>query len=98
MWPGTKTGRGRHKYGLVMTGSRQDGSRRARLTHVVMWTALHGPVPQGKELHHRCMTELCCNPSHLQPVTHQENGLLVRPETKKWREDNMREIQKLRWT
>jgi hypothetical protein len=47
-----------------------------RAAHVVIWEAIHGPVPAGKELDHRpgC-PKRCVNPSHLTPVTHQENML-----------------------
>lgn len=32
-----------------------------------------GPVPKGLELDHLCRVQACVNPSHLEPVTHQEN-------------------------
>jgi hypothetical protein len=32
-----------------------------------------GPIPDGKELHHRCGVYACWNPEHLEPVTHAEN-------------------------
>ena len=41
--------------------------------HVVAFTALVGPVPKGLELDHLCRVHCCCNPAHLEPVTHQEN-------------------------
>lgn len=49
-----------------------------RFSHVVFWEREYGPVPPGKELHHLCVeaghgTTLCCNPEHLEPVTHTEN-------------------------
>lgn len=33
----------------------------------------NGPVPEGLELDHTCRNRPCCNPRHLEPVTHAEN-------------------------
>lgn len=41
--------------------------------HVVIWTALRGPVPAGMELDHLCAVKSCVNPGHLEPTTHQVN-------------------------
>jgi len=42
-------------------------------THRLGWKLLRGPIPEGKELHHRCGVYACWNPDHLVPVTHAEN-------------------------
>jgi HNH endonuclease len=42
-------------------------------THRLGWKLLRGPIPEGKELHHRCGVFACWNPDHLQIVTHAEN-------------------------
>lgn len=55
--------------------------------HRVAWVLTNGPVPEGTELDHVCHTRdtscvqgpecphrACANPSHLEPVTHQENA------------------------
>ena len=42
-------------------------------THRLGWKLLRGPIPDGKELHHRCGVYACWNPEHLQVVTHAEN-------------------------
>jgi hypothetical protein len=40
-----------------------------------IWAYEHyiGPVPEGLELDHTCRRRECCNPEHLEPVTHLEN-------------------------
>lgn len=73
MWPGATAGPATHRYGSVGTGSRSDGTRRNRATHIVTWEHFEGPVPEGLELDHLCRVTLCCNPGHLEPVTHAEN-------------------------
>jgi hypothetical protein len=40
-------------------------------THRLGWKLLRGPIPEGKELHHRCGVYACWNPDHLQVVTHR---------------------------
>ena len=42
-------------------------------THRVTYEYLKGPIPEGLVLDHLCVTPACCNPDHLEPVTHQEN-------------------------
>lgn len=51
------------------------GAGRQRASHRVAYEALVGPVPVGLELDHLCRTRSCCNPLHLEPVTHQVNVL-----------------------
>lgn len=42
-------------------------------THRWAWIDANGPVPAGLELDHLCRVHACLRPSHLEPVTHQEN-------------------------
>src|SRR5215211_3747552 len=42
-------------------------------THRLGWKLLRGPIPEGRELHHRCGIYACWNPDHLELVTHAEN-------------------------
>ena len=51
-----------------------DGYRMLRV-HRMIYEHLVGPIPEGLELHHRCETPACCNPAHLEPVTHRDNLL-----------------------
>jgi hypothetical protein len=60
-----------------LTKSRGYGRKRwngrVQGAHVMMWTQLHGPVPDGLELDHLCHVRACVNPDHLEPVTRSEN-------------------------
>lgn len=46
---------------------------RTRPAYRVVWEDFHGPVPDGLELDHLCRNPPCCNPEHLEPVSHAEN-------------------------
>jgi hypothetical protein len=50
------------------------------LTHGVMvgahrfsYELVHGPVPDGFDVHHMCLTRRCVNPDHLEAVSRAEN-------------------------
>jgi hypothetical protein len=47
---------------------------KTRKTHRVMHELLVGPIRKGLELDHRCRNHTCCNPAHLEPVTHRVNS------------------------
>jgi len=42
-------------------------------THRLGWKLLRGPIPEDRELHHRCGVYACWNPDYLQIVTHAQN-------------------------
>lgn len=44
------------------------------LAHVHAWERKFGPVPVGLELDHLCKNRSCCNPDHLEAVTHRVNS------------------------
>jgi hypothetical protein len=69
-WPGTASKDG---YGSIAVGSRTDGSRAMRPTHRVTFEHYVGSIPVGHELDHLCRNRSCCNPAHLEAVTHAEN-------------------------
>lgn len=43
--------------------------------HRLAWETLVGPIPTGLVIDHLCRVRSCCNPAHLEPVTHQVNIL-----------------------
>lgn len=71
-------------YGVIRISGRPPKVRRV---HIVAYELANGPVPAGMELDHRCHTtsncdlrddcphRACCNPAHLEPVTHRVNVL-----------------------
>lgn len=43
------------------------------LVHRYAYELLVGPIPEGRELDHRCRNRRCVNPAHLELVTRSEN-------------------------
>ncbi|MFP3556376.1 HNH endonuclease signature motif containing protein [Paraburkholderia sp. SIMBA_049] len=41
--------------------------------HLVVYTHYFGYIPGKKQIDHLCNHRLCCNPSHLEMVTHLRN-------------------------
>lgn len=41
--------------------------------HIVAYTHYFGYIPGKKQVDHRCYQRLCCNPTHLELVTHLKN-------------------------
>jgi hypothetical protein len=54
----------RHGYGIYSN----------KRTHRIAYELLVGAVPRGLELDHLCRVRNCCNPAHLEAVTHQVNA------------------------
>lgn len=69
VWTGPDSGSGRGGgYGRICI----DGGTMA--VHIVMWVIRNGPIPPRKQLDHvNCPTRRCCNPDHLELVTHKQN-------------------------
>jgi len=42
--------------------------------HRLVYMREVGPIPEGTDLDHKCHIRLCCNPSHLHPVSRKENA------------------------
>lgn len=43
------------------------------LTHRLAYIEAYGQIPAGKEISHSCHNRKCCNPDHLEALTHAEN-------------------------
>lgn len=41
--------------------------------HRVVYTNFFGYIPGKKQIDHKCKNRKCCNPDHLEMVTHKEN-------------------------
>lgn len=67
-WTGAHTG---HGYGHLKVGDSFIS------VHILAWTLVNGPVPNGLELDHNynagCRFKDCYRIKHLEPVTHQVN-------------------------
>lgn len=59
---------GSHGYGQITI----DGA--PRLAHRLAYEALVGTISEGLECDHLCRVRACCNPCHIEPVTHRENS------------------------
>lgn len=66
-WPWRASVAGKGPYGQFYLNGK------VRKAHVVAWVAAHGPLAWGLELDHICELKVCCNPAHLDPVTHAVN-------------------------
>ena len=97
-WAGSMSGRKR--YGKITAGGR------SRLAHRVAYEEFRdGEEIVGKEIHHRCLNKLCCNPWHMKAVTRvehvEEQGGWGRPrismEEKRERARERRRVYRLRW-
>ena len=42
-------------------------------THRLAYTLANGDIPEGALIGHKCDVRLCCNPEHLEAITHIEN-------------------------
>lgn len=70
-WQGCKS---RNGYGQFKVEARR-GMTRKTGPHVFAYEYFIGPVPEGFDVHHRCYNRACCNPLHLEAVSHRKNML-----------------------
>lgn len=60
--------------GLTTAGYGQIRFRESRVrAHRYAWERVHGPIPEGMHVDHRCWNHACCNPAHLRLATHKQN-------------------------
>lgn len=70
IWQGSKSGEGKgpgQGYGKISINGHM--SR----VHRVMYMIIYGYIPNKIKVDHTCNNRLCCNPKHLEAVTHREN-------------------------
>lgn len=80
IWTGKITKAG---YGHISVNGAYEYTHRLAYTHYV------GPIPLEMEIDHKCRVRSCCNPDHLEVVTHLENvrrGLVKTHGGRFWRE------------
>lgn len=51
-----------------------DGIMRGTTAHRAAWTAVHGPIPDGMTVHHRCHERRCVNVEHMELLTNEQNA------------------------
>lgn len=66
-------------YGYVARGGKYGGTIAA---YRVTYDYFRAEIPDGLSLDHLCRNRACCNPWHLEPVTHQVNLQRSGPATK----------------
>lgn len=68
LWTGPTSGTGRGgNYGRMSLNGQTVA------THIVAYTHYYGYVPSKKQIDHLCNNRLCCNPAHLELVSHLTN-------------------------
>lgn len=71
IWTGPDSGTGRGGgYGRMSLNSQTVA------THIVVYTHYFGYIPGKRQVDHKCNQRLCCNPAHLELVTHLKNQRL----------------------
>lgn len=64
---------GEAKRGYGKIGTIESGVTKTRLAHRVAWELVHGPIPKGMFVCHKCDTPACCNADHLFLGTQTDN-------------------------
>ena len=61
----------------IWTGQKNDagyGRFKRTMAHRVAYALIHGPIPEGLIVRHRCDNKPCCNPYHLLLGTNRDNS------------------------
>jgi len=73
IWIGSTKSNGRPQ---IAAGGKHGG---AVIAYNAAYQLVHGKIPKGYELHHKCRNMLCINLKHLQLVTRLQHAELHRP-------------------
>lgn len=85
LWQGPTSGTGRGgDYGRMSLNGQTVA------THIVAFTHYYGYVPGKKQIDHLCNQRRCCNPAHLEMVSHLTNQ---RRRAKRAKESNIQALQ-----
>lgn len=69
-WQGSKSKDG---YGQFVLDGRRSVKKVRIAPYRFIWEHFNGSMPEGLEPDHLCNNRSCCNPAHIEPVTHSEN-------------------------
>lgn len=72
LWTGAQTSSG---YGEMVVGSKRGPGPRMAYAHRLSYEHWKGEIPPRFDIDHLCRQRCCCNPSHLEAVTHRENNM-----------------------
>jgi len=53
----------------------ENGKWKCVFAHRFSYEYFVGPIPKGKDVHHKCDNQICVNPDHLEPLTKPEHML-----------------------
>lgn len=77
IWQGPTSGNGRGGgYGRMCLNGQTVA------VHLVIFTHFFGYIPGKKQVDHKCNNRLCCNPDHLELVSHLKNQRMRAKRTK----------------
>lgn len=60
-------------YGRVRWGKNKNGKYHNWKVHRLIWTFIHGEIPDKLIIRHKCDIWACCNPSHLEEGTPKQH-------------------------
>jgi hypothetical protein len=70
LWTGSIN---RDGYGLIWSKTKGGCGKKGRVAHRVFYEILKEAIPRETEIDHLCRIRNCCNPDHLEAVSHREN-------------------------
>lgn len=59
--------------GYPRVSVRRGGKHTKEYAHRLMYTIVHGPIPEGHEVDHKCHNHRCIRPTHLQALPLRDN-------------------------